>query len=71
MGWAGGVVAALAQEPQREHFAIVGEQVFLPMMISFAIALAIFTIGLFLRWRTWRRVKRANPQESVVARMRM
>ncbi|MFQ5919284.1 MAG: heterodisulfide reductase-related iron-sulfur binding cluster [Thermoplasmata archaeon] len=71
MGWAGGVVEALAQEPQREHFAIVGEEVFLPMMISFAIALAIFLVGLFLRWRTWRRVKRANPQESVLGRMRM
>ncbi|MFQ5553431.1 MAG: hypothetical protein ACE5EW_06905, partial [Thermoplasmata archaeon] len=69
MGWAGGILGALAQEPQREHFAIIGAQVFLPMMIAFSIALAILLVGLFLRWRTWRQVKRANPQESVRKRM--
>ncbi|MFQ5908430.1 MAG: heterodisulfide reductase-related iron-sulfur binding cluster [Thermoplasmata archaeon] len=70
MGWAGGVIGALAQEPQREHFAIIGEQVFAPMLIAFAVAMAIFLVGLFFRWRTWRRVKRANPQESFLRRMR-
>ena len=71
MGWANGIVEALAQEPQREHFAIIGADVFLPMKIAFGIAVAILLVGLFLRWRTWRRVKKDNPQESLRGRMGM
>ncbi|MFQ5838510.1 MAG: heterodisulfide reductase-related iron-sulfur binding cluster [Thermoplasmata archaeon] len=71
MGWVVGLLQALQEEPQREHFAIVGEQIFLPMMISFTVALAVFTVGLFYRWRAWRRVRAENPNDTFSKRFRM
>ncbi|MEE9236708.1 MAG: heterodisulfide reductase-related iron-sulfur binding cluster [Thermoplasmata archaeon] len=71
MGWAGGVVQALVAEAEREHFAIVGEQVFLPMILAFTISSAVLLVGVIYRWRKWRRVKMESPRDSFSKRVRM
>ncbi len=70
MGWSTGLAQALAAEPAREHFAIVGEEVFLPLLISQGIAFAILVGGLLYRWLTWRRVKGRLPRDSFLTRVK-
>ncbi len=57
------------EEAEREHFAIVGEEVFLPMLLTFTVFLAIFLVGLGYRWRTWRRVRAENPHDTISKRL--
>lgn len=71
MAWVGGLLQAMAQEPEREHFAIVGEQVFVPMLNIFAFFFVLFLMGLIYRWWTWKKTKAQSPGDNLAKRLRM
>lgn len=71
MEWVQPLLQALSQEPQREHFALIGEEVLVPLLISQTVGMAILIGGLLYRWYVWRDAKAAEAGDSIFKRLQM